>query len=78
MATMMYETVVNVIFIKKVKTIVTLGVIMISLDMCVQATLYVLLALLSEPGLMEALSSGMGKAFVTGLVGSLEGEKDPR
>lgn len=27
---------------------------------------------------MEAISSGMGKAFVTGLVRSMEGEKDPR
>eukprot|EP00752_Nemacystus_decipiens_P008715 g7777.t1 len=43
-----------------------------------QAALSVLLALVTDPGLVEAVSSGMGKAFVTGLVGSLEGEKDPR
>ncbi|CAN0173653.1 unnamed protein product [Scytosiphon promiscuus] len=43
-----------------------------------QAALSVLLALVAEPGLMKALSAGMGKAFVAGLVGSLEGEKDPR
>ncbi|CAN0398507.1 unnamed protein product, partial [Ectocarpus sp. 8 AP-2014] len=43
-----------------------------------QAALSVLLALVTHPGSTEALSSGMGKAFVDGLVGSLEGEKDPR
>lgn len=43
-----------------------------------QAALSVLLALVTEPGLMKAVSSGMGKAFVAGLVESLEGEKDPR
>ncbi|CAM9757938.1 unnamed protein product, partial [Sphacelaria rigidula] len=43
-----------------------------------KAALSVLLALVSDPGLTKALSSGMGTAFVSGLVQALNGEKDPR
>lgn len=43
-----------------------------------KAALSVLLALVSDPGLTKALSSGMGTAFITGLVQALSGEKDPR
>eukprot|EP00904_Undaria_pinnatifida_P006781 jgi/Undpi1/3232/HiC_scaffold_15.g06606.m1 len=43
-----------------------------------QAALTVLRALVTSKGFAEALSSGMGKAFISGLVQSLEGEKDPR